>query len=428
MNERVRAIGSLSRHGWEWWWDRRLRIADWLYALLPLPFSMLLQLGSTDREAAGVLSGALSLLLETMLAVTPLLAFFVGIATTIVPALLAAGFTLLRRTRPQWLLGLSFLLLAGFGNIFPAVVALYSYAVYSTNRRLVTAWGVMMALAIALAYPSHVATQLFLDVVFLVTPLLFGLWVGTRRQLIDRLQERAERLEREQHLKAEQATTAERTRIAREMHDVVAHRVSLMVLHAGGLEVSSTDEHAVETAGVIRTTGREALAELRSILGVLRDKSTESAPTAPQPVLADLNRLLEEWRGVGMKILHEETGDQIFLPTSVQRTVFRVVQEGLTNAAKHAHGATVTVGLHHRPDRIEVEVANGPPPTPSEPPPHSGFGLTGLRERLALVGGELTVGACPDGGWRMRAMVPIEEQAPTTEDEEPAGDPNAPDR
>src|SRR5699024_5740819 len=104
----------------------------------------------------------------------------------------------------------------------------------------------------------------------------------TRRQLIDRLHERAERLEREQHLMAEQAITAERTRIAREMHDVVAHRVSLMVLHAGGLEVSSTDERAAETAGVIRTTGREALAELRNILGVLRDETTEAAPTAPQ--------------------------------------------------------------------------------------------------------------------------------------------------
>ena len=428
VSDRVRALGDLSRHGWEWWWDRRLRFADWLYALLSLPFSLGMQMVSVSGEGNGLLSGSLMALFAT----TSVLGVLLGVVVVLGPVLLAAGFVLFRRTRPQWLLVTAFVLLAGFGNAVPAVIALYSYAVHFTNRRLVAAWGVMMALAMALSHPDHVPTMLFLDVVFLVTPLLLGLWVGTRRQLIDRLQERAERLEREQHLMTERATIAERTRIAREMHDVVAHRVSLMVLHAGGLEVSSTDPRATKTAGLLRTTGREALAELRSILGVLRDETGGNAPVTPQPVLTDLPRLLEEWRSVGLEVTCEESGKRRPLSTSVQRTAFRVVQEGVTNAAKHAPGAAVTVRLHHGSDRFEIEVANGPTPAPFEPPPHSGFGLSGLRERLTHVGGELALGPCPDGGWRLRAIVPHEEQDRTaeeaTEDEEAPGDPNAPDR
>ena len=397
-------------------------VADWLYALLPMPFSLLVQANtlaenSEEGSGYGLLSRLLSPFFDDISETSPGTGLLLWSLFLVVPVLLAAGFTLVRRTRPQWLFGAAFVHLALFGNFVLAGIALYSYAAHFTDRRLLSGWGVMMALAMVVAYPGSVFALVFLSVFFLVMPLIFGLWVGTRRQLVYRLKERAERLAREQHLMAEKATAAERTRIAREMHDVVAHRVSLMVLHAGGLEVSSTDLRATETAGLIRTTGREALAELRSILGVLRDETTGPAPVAPQPVLADLPRLLEEWRGVGMEVTCEEFGSRWTLPTSAQRTAFRVVQEGVTNAAKHAPGATVTVRLHHGGERLEIEVANGPTPAPFDSPPHSGFGLAGLRERLTLIRGELTLGACPDGGWRLRAIVPNEEQEPTTEED-----------
>ncbi|MEU3309533.1 ATP-binding protein, partial [Nocardiopsis sp. NPDC006832] len=177
---------------------------------------------------------------------------------------------------------------------------------------------------------------------------------------------------------------------------------------AGGLEVSSVDERTERAAGLIRTTGREALTELRGILGVLREEEGQAAPTAPQPVLADVAGLVAQWRGAGMDVECEHTGGRGESPLAVQRTAFRVVQEALTNAAKHATGARVRVWLHHGVDRLEVEVANGPVPGVVDPAPRSGFGLTGLRERVALAGGEISAGPCPDGGWRLRAMLPGE--------------------
>lgn len=416
-------VGSLWRRDGQWWWDRRLRIADWLYAAGSFPFGLML----TVIPQMGFLgplweSGLASTGLTTSLIALLVLPLFAA------AALLGSAAVLFRRTRPQWLLALGFVLLAALGNFVPAVIALYSYAVYFTDRRLLGGWFALYALAMSMTMGWLTGGAAIAEtVIFLVTPLVFGLWVGTRRQLVSRLQERAERLEREQHLLAEQAIGAERTRIAREMHDVVAHRVSLMVLHAGGLEVSATDERTTEAAGLIRTTGREALTELRNVLGVLRDETTAPAPTAPQPVLADLERLLGEWREAGMQVEREEAGHAPAPPQAVQRAAYRVVQEGLTNVAKHAPGSAVTVRLYHGGRELEVEVANGPAPRQDTSPPRGGFGIDGLRERLALADGELSAGACPDGGWRLRAVLPTGKQPRMTEgDEGRAGDSHTP--
>ncbi|GAB2502343.1 sensor histidine kinase [Nocardiopsis aegyptia] len=402
----ARELGGLWRHNAEWWWRRRLRIADWAYALGLAPFVLFLQilpqLGLVQRLLA-----ALPRHHEAVFAITSIL--LLGL----VPTAMFCVTVLLRRSRPMWLLGLASVLLLAFGDLIPAAFALYSYAVHFNDRRLLAGWFALMTLAMGLGLDVSGIT-LFVNVsMFLVVPMTIGLWVGTRRQLVDRLHERAERLEREQHLMAERAIGAERTRIAREMHDVVAHRVSLMVLHAGGLEVSAPDERTAEAAGVIRTTGREALAELRGILGVLRDDTGAEAPTAPQPVLADLDRLVEEWRGAGMTVVRTGEGLVPDLPAQVQRTAFRVVQEGLTNAAKHAPGARVTVDLRTEPGGLAVEVSNGPATVRSAPPPAGGFGLTGLHERVTLAGGTLTSGRRFDGGWRLRAIVPIDHHTGT---------------
>ncbi len=406
MARQARELGGLWRHNAEWWWQRRLRFADWVYALGLAPFVLFLQI----IPQMGLVQGMLAALPQRHEAAVALaIILFLGL----VPTAMFCVTVLLRRSRPMWLLGLAFVLLIAFGNLVPAAFALYSYAVHFNDRRLLAGWFALMTLAMGIGLDVSGIT-LFVNVsILLVVPMTVGLWVGTRRQLVDRLQERAERLEREQHLMAEQAIGAERTRIAREMHDVVAHRVSLMVLHAGGLEVSAPDERTAEAAGLIRTTGREALAELRGILGVLRDDTGGAAPTAPQPVLTDLDRLVEEWRGAGMSVRRTGEGLVPDLPAQVQRTAYRVVQEGLTNAAKHAPGAEVVVDLRLERGHLAVEVANGPATVPSVPPPVSGFGLTGLHERVALAGGTLSSGRRFDGGWRLRAMVPIDHHAGT---------------
>ncbi|MCK9869594.1 histidine kinase [Nocardiopsis dassonvillei] len=424
LSDRGRDANALLNKNREWWWDRRLTIADWLYAVLPLPFSGFLQLvGSMQLGLFGGLIPAVPTLLAH---VNIAFALAAGVILYVVPVVFAGATVLLRRSFPQWMLVTALVLLLCFANFVPAVIALYSYSVYQANRRLLVGWFAMFSLAMVVAYEANPLGQVFLIGMLLVVPMVFGLWVGTRRQLIDRLHERAERLEREQHMMAEQAITAERTRIAREMHDVVAHRVSLMVLHAGGLEVSAEDPRTVEAAGLIRTTGREALTELRGILGVLRD-DTDAAPTAPQPVLSDLDRLVGEWRAAGMPIDRQESGRVRPLPTGVQRTAYRIVQEGLTNAAKHAPGAAVTLLLHYADRQLEVEVANAPARGPAAPMPRSGFGLTGLHERVVLSGGSLSAGACPDGGWRLRAIVRTDDPS-GTEEEVSEGDPHAPGR
>ncbi|MFI6578309.1 sensor histidine kinase [Nocardiopsis sp. NPDC050513] len=391
----------LWRQGARWWWGNRLRFADWFYAAGSFPFVA----GAQLVPDLGLVKGPVDALFQG--ASDPLFGVLGVMLLCVFPAVAVSLAVLFRRSRPHLLLALAFVLLLLFGNMLPAAFALYSFAVHFDDRRLLSGWFALMALAMYVGFGIGLLPYIFNAGFFLVAPTTFGLWVGTRRQLIDRLQERAERLEREQHLMAEHAITAERTRIAREMHDVVAHRVSLMVLHAGGLEVSAEDPRTVEAAGLIRTTGREALAELRSILGVLRDESGAAAPTAPQPGLSDLDRLLGEWREAGMAVDRVEPAPLGELPPTVQRTAYRVVQEGLTNAAKHARGARVTLELRRQGSTLEVEVANGPATTAAPPPPRSGYGLAGVRERVALAGGSLTAGPRFDGGWRLSVVLPV---------------------
>ncbi|MFC4565391.1 sensor histidine kinase [Nocardiopsis mangrovi] len=349
---------------------------------------------------------------------------FAVIAIVLGGATVVSLATLLRRSRPAVLLSVAAVLAFGFGNGFPIALALYSYASwFSHRRRSLAVWTAAMVLGVIWIHvyssaDNIVGSSIFVTVLVVALPLTAGLWVGARRQLIGNLHERAERLEREQHLLAEQAINGERTRIAREMHDIVAHRVSLMVLHAGGLEVSTAESTTADTAGLIRTTGREALAELREILGVLRS-SDDAAPTAPQPVLADLARLIGQWRTAGMPVEWVTTGTPRALPPRLERTAYRMVQEALTNAGKHAPGRPVTVQLGYGERDLEIVVANEPLPDigPAvEPPPTSGYGLAGLRERIALAGGTLSAGPFPDGGWRVRAVVPIDGAVDEDED------------
>ncbi|MFC4565390.1 sensor histidine kinase [Nocardiopsis mangrovi] len=402
-----------------WLWDRRHQCADWALAVGLFPIWAVAAAGLPDGPL-DTLANRVGDVGTTVEATLLWMAIMFGCATAVSLA------TLFRRSRPAILLTVAAALALGFGTSPPIALALYSYASWFIHRRLSLAvWTAVMVLSVIwiYAYPGDedgggaaglVWATALVGFMVIAFPLTAGLWVGTRRQLVDNLHERAERLEREQYLLAEQAITGERTRIAREMHDIVAHRVSLMVLHAGGLEVSAPDTKTGEAAGLIRTTGREALAELREILGVLRSSDDAEPPTAPQPVLADLPRLVGQWRAAGMPVELRTTGTPRALPPRLERTAYRMVQEALTNAGKHAPGCPVTVRLGYGRRDLEIVVANDPLPDTApitEPPPASGYGLAGLRERIALVGGTLSAGSFPDGGWQVRAMVPVDAEA-----------------
>jgi len=387
--------------------ELRLAAADWLYALGPLLVGLQFQVQSIDGW--GLAGGAVGALFEEQSArygsALPGLLYFV------LPVLCAAAATLVRRTRPLWLTSVALVLLLGFANPVPAMVAVYSYASHSGRALYPLLWGLSYAASMMVVYRTEGGGLAVTAVMALLSLLVLGFYVGTRSQLVDSLQERAERLERERHLLAERAVGAERTRIAREMHDVVAHRVGFIVLHAGGLEVSSTDPRAVETAELIRTAGRQALGELRDILGVLRDRPADLPTPLTRPTLDGVGELVAEWKGAGMRVelLDPLPGEGI--PLAVQATAFHIVREGLTNAAKHATGAQVEVGIRHGAGALRIEVTNGPPPALAEPAPSSGFGLPGLRERVAAVGGELVAQARPRGGWRLSAELATGEDA-----------------
>jgi len=265
------------------------------------------------------------------------------------------------------------------------------------------AWWVLMLFA-AIVYGAFV---------------LPGLYIGGRRELLETLRDRAQTAEREQVARVEQARVTERTRIAREMHDVLAHRISLVALHSGALAFRDdlTREETAGTAGIIRDNAHLALTELREVLGVLRDSDDAADPDRPQPTLAALAELLEECAAAGTAVTCTVSGEVTAalpgLPGQASRNAFRILQESLTNARKHAPGQAVLVDIGGRPgERLTLVVSNtaadvGPGRSGSAgQPPASGLGLIGLAERARLAGGELVHGIETGGRFTVRAWLP----------------------
>ncbi|MFI6654311.1 sensor histidine kinase [Streptomyces sp. NPDC050523] len=237
----------------------------------------------------------------------------------------------------------------------------------------------------------------------------WGMFVRSKRQLMMSLRERARRAETEAQLRAEQAQRLAREAIAREMHDVLAHRLTLLSVHAGALEFrpDAPREEIARAAGVIRESAHEALQDLREIIGVLRAGESDDAGR-PQPTLAALDALVAECREAGMKVtLASRVSDPADVPSSVGRTAYRIAQEALTNARKHAPGTEVTVSVTGAPgDGLVVDVRNPAPEGEVPAVPGSGQGLIGLTERATLAGGGLEHGPEADGGFRVRAWLP----------------------
>jgi signal transduction histidine kinase len=302
------------------------------------------------------------------------------------------------------------------------LAVLFNAAIRCNRRDLI--WIAVGSLAASVVYALIYATSGpdFRDDVLITILLLgftvgWGLFVRVRRDLVDSLHERASRLENEGRLRAEQARSAERERIAREMHDVLAHRLSLLSLHAGALEFrpGAPPEEIAATAGVVREAATAALEELRDVVGVLRE-GTDGEVRRPQPTLADLPTLIEESRAAGTRIesaLDLPADGEDGGAAGVGRTAFRVVQEGLTNARKHAPGALVRVRVAADEEELTVEVRNRAPlrPAPAPALPGAGSGLIGLGERVELAGGELRAEVGEGGDFVLAATLPWERRA-----------------
>ncbi|RZT88261.1 signal transduction histidine kinase [Pseudonocardia sediminis] len=282
-------------------------------------------------------------------------------------------------------------------------------------------WLIVGALVVIAVRPWAPALDtIALGLLASAVPALAGRFVEARRQNLADLRERAERSDREQHLLAERARAQERARLASEMHDVVSHRVSLMVLQAGALEVAATDPATREAAAALRGAGVTALDELREVVGVLRApgpgggggaRLATSPRVGPEAGAPELDELLESSRAAGLRVRAEGLDGLADLPASVARAVHRVVQEGLTNVHKHAPGSEAAVAVRRGPDVVAVEVRNSAPAAPAPAVTDlaatgTGSGLRGLRERVELLGGTLEHGSSADGGFVVTATVP----------------------
>ncbi len=250
-----------------------------------------------------------------------------------------------------------------------------------------------------------------LGLLYTAVPALIGRFMAARRTLVAGLRERAERAEREQLLLAEQARGEERARMAAEMHDVVTHRVSLMVLQAGAMEVTATDPATRSAAGSLRAAGVQALDELREIVGVFGGERVGASPAVgPQRPRARLADLVDASIAAGVPVELVCTGAEGTVPASVARTAHRVVQEALTNVHKHAPGGTVCVEVRYGPDAVTVAVRNTAPTRAADgalTATGSGSGLRGLRERVEVIGGALHAAPSADGGFEVRAELPM---------------------
>lgn len=378
----------------------RRTVRDWVVDVLAFLFSIIMVLvlmAASDEQ--GVTEGTLA-----------------------IDALLGLACSVLLWGRRRWPVAVCLVIaIAGVYSVTSVGAAIIAFFTVAVHRRFPVAaatgvFGVAGGLVFPVLRPDWASSLFWVDVVWalVVTALIlgWGMVVRARRQLVLSLRERAVRAESEQQLRVAQAQQMERARIAREMHDVLAHRISLLSLHAGALEFrpDAPPEEVAEAAGVIRHSAHQALQDLREVIGVLREGGDDDAPDRPQPTLADLPSLIEESRQAGMRVrLDREVPDLAAVPVGVGRNAYRIVQEGLTNARKHAGGSTVDVIVAGAAGSgLSVEVRNPWPVGRATSPaiPGAGTGLVGLTERAALAGGRLEHGRTASGDFRLWAWLP----------------------
>ncbi|MEV8568274.1 histidine kinase [Streptomyces sp. NPDC051322] len=296
------------------------------------------------------------------------------------------------------------------------MVALYSLALHGRLRHLPWACAVMagaMALvAVRLAAAVPVGDAMFVLFSATTAALALGLVVRIRRAQLAGLRDHAARLEIERDQRSKLAAAAERTRVAREMHDIVGHNLSVIITLAdgGAYAAKVTPQRGAQALELIGDTGRQALGELRRMLGVLREQA-DAPQLSPQPGIADIDALCRRIRAAGPDVVYRTTGEVDALDPGVQLTVYRIAQEALTNALKHAGAGTrIELAVALRGSRLRIQVLDTGPPPGILPPARGdgeGHGLAGMRERAALYSGSVTAGPRPGGGWTARAVLDL---------------------
>jgi signal transduction histidine kinase len=354
-------------------------------------------------------------------------------AGSVLGVLLLAGETLplaWRRRRALWVLAVMTasalaLLVAGFRPTVAdlgLLVAVYSVAGHSSRRSAVIAglaFAVALAAMMAIAdvkYPQdHTQPQQYIvNLASFAFAWFLGVLQRNRRKHTAKLEALNRQLAEERESRARWAVSEERSRIARELHDVIAHAVSVMVVQAGAARrvAVARPEQARDAMTSIESTGRQALGEMRRLVGVLRDND-EPTTLDPQPRLLDVPALVEQAREAGLQVRLEVKGEPRLLPAGVDLSAYRIVQEALTNVRKHAGPASVEVLVRYGPHGLHIEVCDdgrgGAAGAASNG--HRGQGLIGMRERVALYGGKLDVGPRPEGGFRVLADLPLEAAA-----------------
>jgi signal transduction histidine kinase len=347
------------------------------------------------------------------------------IVVDVIVGLAACGLIWVRRDHPL-AVGFATVLVSAFSGMAggAAVCGIFTVAIYCVPRRTIQVALLSFAASgiyAALYMPNgrYRTADAVVGVIAAIAAASFGLFVRARRELVLSLHERNRRLQAEQEWRVQQARRAERDRIAREMHDVLAHRISLLSLHAGALEFhpDASPEEIAQAAQVIRVSARAAQEELREVIGVLRadadaDAADRQPLEPPQPRLADLTELVNESERAGMDVRLDAQIDPEALPETLGRTVYRLIQEALTNARKHAPGQLVAIELSGvRSDRVRIAVTNRPKVgAAADGPAHehvgSGTGLIGVGERVALAGGTLHYGPLPGAGFELVAELP----------------------
>jgi signal transduction histidine kinase len=304
---------------------------------------------------------------------------------------------------------------------FAIFVLTFDIALHSEERVSVPtlfASGVVIGVAVDLqpakvaVLATYVASEIFVGGAWLI-----GWNLRRRRARWAELQARTERLEREREEEARKAVAEERLRIARELHDVIAHSMSVIAVQSavGNHVIDTQPAQARQALAAIEATSRSALTEMRRLLGVLRQAGEPRGSLTPAPGLADLASLVTQVQDAGLRVWINVEGQRESVPPGIDLSAYRVVQEALTNVIKHAGAAAATVTIRYRNDSVTVEIANQGPAAPGVhvPPPRtgSGHGIIGMRERVAVFGGEFAAGPGPDGGFRVRACFPIAEVA-----------------